>query len=317
MSAAGSQARTISTVDDPFDAETIAAFRARADFPGYVMQLVRTFVDQFVGNRFLNLISNDRGRIQVAHAVLHLHYNRDPNDPASGLTSSRLKAFCAEHQMCSPGRTAAMLAVMQMSGHVVQAPAVKDRRIRLLMPTAKLLDTFLTRWISYFDALAEMMPEKAGIARAARESDVFLQTYLRHIIEYYVAGYRLMNNVPPELTVFADANAGVLIFLSLFAAAGKDGAPRGGQHVQIPISELARRFAVSRAHVKQVLKNAQEKELLALDDGSGKGIYLTPELIEAGYQWFAAMFTLELHAGEHAWEAAKAAATNGSASDGL
>ena len=294
-------------MEDPFSPAVMAAFRARPDFPRYVMQLARTFIDQFVGNRFLNLISNDRGRIQVAHAALYLHYTRDPNDPASGLTSSRLKAFCAQHQMCSPGRTAAMLAVMQMSGHVVDAPAPKDRRIRLLMPTPKLVDTFLSRWIGYFDALAEMMPEKAGIARAARESEVFLRTYLQHIIESYIAGYRLMNHVPPQLAVFADANAGVLIFLSLFAAAGKDGPPSGGQHVQITISELARRFAVSRAHVKQILKNAQEKGLLVLDDGSGKGIYLNQHLIDAGYQWFAAMFTLELHAGERALEAADAA----------
>jgi DNA-binding MarR family transcriptional regulator len=307
MSAAGLQAPEAPAMENPFSPAVMAAFRSRPDFPRHVMQLACTFIDQFVGNRFLNLITNDRGRIQVAHAALYLHYTRDPNDPASGLTPSRLKAFCAQHRMCSPGRTAAMLAVMQMSGHVVDAPAPKDRRIRLLMPTPKLVDTFLSRWISYFDALAEMMPETAGIARAARESEVFLQAYLRHIVESYIAGYRLMNHVPPQLTVFADANAGVLIFLSLFAAAGKDGPPSGGQHVQIAISELARRFAVSRAHVKQVLKNAQEKGLLVPDDGSGNGIYLTPELIDGGYQWFAAMFALELHAGNTALQAARAA----------
>lgn len=308
MSAAGLQAPEAQAMENPFSPAVMTAFRARPDFPHYVMKLACTFIDQFVGNRFLNLISNDRGRIQVAHAALYLHYTRDRNDPASGLTSSRLKAFCAQHQMCSPGRTAAMLAVMQMSGNIVDAPAPKDRRIRLLMPTPKLVDTFLSRWIGYFDSLAEMMPEKAEIARAARESEVFLRAYLQHIVESYIAGYRLLNHVPPQLTVFADANAGVLMFLSLFAAAGKDGPPAGGQHVQIAISELARRFAVSRPHVKQVLKNAQERGLLVLDDGSGKGIYLTPAFIDGGYQWFAAMFALELHAGEFALKATKAAA---------
>jgi DNA-binding MarR family transcriptional regulator len=303
MSAAGSLAINTHAGENPFSAETMAAFRTRPDFPGHAIAIARSFIDQFVGNRFLNLITNDRGRMQVAHAVLYLHYTRDPNDPTSGLTSSRLKAFCTQHNMCSPGRTAAMLAVMQMSGHVVDAPAVKDRRIRLLMPTQKLLDTFLTRWITYFDALADMMPETADIARAARERDEFIQAYIKFIVEHYRAGRRLMDHVP-QLNIFADANAGMLIFLSLFAATGEDGPPSGERVVQMPISELARRFGVSRAHVKQVLRGAQDRGLLRIDDGSTNGVRLMPAYFDAAYQLFAAMFALELHTGLRALNAA-------------
>jgi hypothetical protein len=301
MSAVGSLAISARAEDDPFSPQTMAAFRARPEFARYAVQIARTFIDQYVGNRFLNLISNDRGRMQVAHAVMYLHYTRDPGDPTSGLTSSRLKAFCAQYNMCSPGRTAAMLAVMQMSGHVVDAPAPKDRRIRLLMPTRKLLDTFLTRWITYFDALADMMPETAAIARAARERDEFVHAYIKFVVEHYRAGRRLMDHVP-QLNIFADANAGMLIFLSLFAAAGADGPPSGERVVQMPISELARRFGVSRAHVKQVLRGAQDQGLLRIDDGNG--IRLMPAYFDAAYQLFAAMFALELHTGLRALEAA-------------
>jgi hypothetical protein len=303
MSAAGSAALTTNAADDPFSAEAMAAFRARPEFARYAVNIARTFIDQYVGNRFLNLISNDRGRMQVAHAVMYLHYARDPNDPTSGLTSSRLKAFCTRYNMCSPGRTGAMLAVMQMAGHVAEAPAATDRRFRLLMPTAKLLDAFLTRWLAYFDALAEMMPETAGIAHAARTSDAFVQAYVRHVVEYYMAGHKLMDHVP-QLNVFADANAGMLIFLSLFAAAGSDGPPGEERVVQMPISELARRFGVSRAHVKQILRGAQDRGLLRMDDGIG--IRLMPQSFDAAYRLFSAMFALELHAGLRALEAAKA-----------
>jgi hypothetical protein len=292
---------------DLFDAETIAAFRAHADFPRHALTLARMFIDQFAGNRFLNLIANDRGRIMVAQAVLYLHYARDPDDPTSGLSSSRLKAFCAQHGICSPGRAAAMLAVMRMSGHVIPAPAVKDRRVHLLMPAPKLLDQFLIRWKCYFDALAQMMPQTADIARAAREDGRFARAFVCQLIGEYVAGERLMDHMPRQLSVFTDANGGALMFLSLFVAAGKDGLPNGGQHVQVPISELARRFGVSRAHVRHVLKGAEEKRLLTVDDGTGNGIHLTPLFMDAVHQWFAVMFALELHTGRLALEAVKAA----------
>jgi hypothetical protein len=306
MSAAEAPAATEHT--GSFDAETIAAFRAHPDFPRHALALARVFIDQFAGNRFLNLITNDRGRIMVAQTVLYLHYTRDPGDPASGLSSSRLKAFCAQHGICSPGRAAAMLAVMRMSGHVIPAPAAKDRRVRLLIPAPKLLDEFLIRWTGYFDALAQMMPQTADIARAARENDHFAQAFVCELIGQFIAGERLMDHMPPRLAVFTDANGGALMFLSLFVAAGSDGPPQGGRHVQLPISELARRFGVSRAHVKQVLKGAQEKGLLILDDGTGEGIYLTPLFMDHAYQWFAVMFALELHTGRRALEGAAKAA---------
>jgi hypothetical protein len=283
-----------------FDAEAIAAFRAHPDFPRHALKLARMFIEQFAGNRFLNLIANDRGRIMLAQAVLYLHYTRDPHDPASGLTSSRLKTFCAQQGICSPGRAAAMLAVMRMSGHVVQAPAVKDRRVHLLMPAKKLLDQFAVRWMAYFDALAQMMPQTADIARAARQSDAFVKAFVCQLVGHYVAGERLMDHMPPRLGVFTEANGGSLMFISLFAADAGDGVPRGGRHVQMPISELARRFGVSRAHVKQVLKAAQGQGLLTLDDGTGKGIHLSPQFIDAVYQWFAVMLALELHTGQMA-----------------
>jgi hypothetical protein len=309
MSAAEAAAITEQAESNPFDAETIAAFRAHADFPRHALTLARMFIDQFAGNRFLNLIANDRGRIMIAQAVLYLHYTRDPHDPASGLSASRLKAFCAQQGMCSPGRAAAMLAVMRMSGHVIAAPAVKDRRVHLLMPAPKLLGEFLIRWRCYFDALAQMMPQTADIARAAREDDRFAQAFVCQLIGEYVAGERLMDHMPQQLTVFTNANGGALMFLSLFVAAGSGGPPKDGRHVHVPISELARRFGVSRAHVKHVLKGAEEKGLLTLDDGTGNRIHLTPLFMDAVYQWFAVMLALELHTGRRALEdAAKAAA---------
>ena len=64
----------------------------------------------------------------------------------------------------------------------------------------------------------------------------------------------------------------------------------------------ARNFGVSRAHVKQVLRGAQEQGLLRIDDGNG--IRLMPAYFDAAYQLFAAMFALELHTGLRALEAA-------------
>jgi hypothetical protein len=92
------------------------------------------------------------------------------------------------------------------------------------------------------------------------------------------------------LRPFAEHNAGIMILASL-ALAGGDGdtmPPRGAVHLSI--SELARRFSVSRAHVLRLLRDAAAHGLIERGTAGAETITFTPALAEALRQSVALLF---------------------------
>src|SRR5262249_10637453 len=102
-----------------------------------------------------------------------------PTDATSGLTAHRLKALCAEQDVCSPGRARAMLSLLQLFGYIAPAPG-SDRRYKLLAPTALLTAFLRERWRAMFAAIALLKPEGAA-ARAALARDDFLAALTRAV----------------------------------------------------------------------------------------------------------------------------------------
>jgi hypothetical protein len=230
------------------------------------------------GNRILNYVGYDRGCLIVGILAYYLHVSRDPADPTSGLTAHRLKSLCTEQDVCSPGRARAMLSLLQLFGYVAAAPAT-DRRFKLLMPTELLIASLRERWSTMFAAIAMLLPEGAA-ARAALDREDFLAALARSMVEQYRTGVRPLQ-FTPELKPFAERNAGLMILASLVVAAAPDDTVPPRKPVRISISELARRFSVSRAHVLRLLRHAEAEGLIERAGAAEEAITLLPPLSHA------------------------------------
>ena len=75
-------------------------------------------------------------------------------------------------------------------------------------------------------------------------------------MDHYRTGVRLLQ-FAPELRVFAERNGGLMILFSLVIAADLDDTMPPTRPVRVSISELARRFSVSRVHVGRLLRDAE------------------------------------------------------------
>ena len=178
-----------------FAREALQAVRAHPAFPQAAQQLARGFVDLYQGNRLLNTIVNDRGRMLVGYFAIYLHFFGPPGDPTPGLTVSRMKKVCADLGICSPGRAETMLILMRMFGHLETAPAMADRRTRLLVPSRRLLESVHIRWQMQFDAMAPVLPEIAAAMAVVRQAD-FTAALIRRLGERFFAGLRLVEHAP-------------------------------------------------------------------------------------------------------------------------
>jgi hypothetical protein len=265
--------------------EAIAALRAHPRFVEAAHQFAQCMLSLYRGNRLVNQLTNDRGRTLLGFLILNLHFSRRPDDPQSGLTAGRVVDFCVEHKICSRGRAKALLMLMRVAGYLAPAEGADDRRYRVLVPTERMLELQQARWRCLFDSMALIMPEGAT-ARSMQEQPEFQRRLLARLVQYFVAGNRLLDHVP-ELIDFVDRNAGLLILMSLFLAGDPEHPERPAA---VSISGLASRFSVSRAHVLKFLRDAIEAGWI--ERGEPEQIVLRPRFLDIMHTFIASGFLL-------------------------
>ncbi|MBA3904749.1 MAG: hypothetical protein C0522_13940, partial [Rhodocyclaceae bacterium] len=273
--------------ESPATPEAIAALRAHPRFSDAMRTSASGLVDLYQGGRLLNWLMDDRGRLLFGYLALYLHFTRDPADPASGLTPTRMKAHCAELDICSPGRATAMLSLMRFAGYLAPAPAT-DRRVRGLVATDRLIGLLAERWRLHFTAMAPLLPEGEA-ALAVLDDQTFARAFTGAMVARFSFGFRFLKHVP-DLGLFADRNAGMLILASLLSAGEVDDTVPPTRPVRVSISALARRFAVSRPHVLKLMRDAAEQRFIERVGPAGGSILILPRLSAAAENLFATMY---------------------------
>ena len=266
----------------------IAALRAHPAFPQAARNMAIGLTGFYRGGPLLNWLMDDRARVVLSHVVLHCHYARDPADPSSGLTPTRIKQLCCEFDLCSPGRATAMVSLMRFAGYLAADPDSDDRRRRPLVATPKLLELLRPRWRSHFMSGIPVFPD--GAVLADRLDDLaFVRAFLAAMFGRYKDGFRLIMYTP-GLGLFGDRSAGMMIASTLLAAGAEDDTVPPSRPFAISISELSRRFGVSRVHVAKMLRDAVQDGLIVRGGDKGEEITLAPTLAEALSVFYANAF---------------------------
>jgi len=271
----------------PLSAEAVAALRTHPLLPNAACAAAGVLV---AITRRPPVIINDLGRLVIGNLALYLHYSRDPADPSSGLSAGRLKALCAEQEVCSNGRVLAVLALMRVSGDLMAATCPVDQRLRLLVPTEKLINACRQYWEAIFRGTAMLIPRRSDAIAALQCEDV-LAAFLQVFGGYFCAGMRMFK-LEARLTSFAQRNAALAILLSLFVASERNGGAGSPVIVRISIAELARRFGVSRPQVVRVLDKAVEASLVDRSAPDGLEITVLPHLRSVTEDFYVTAFLL-------------------------
>jgi hypothetical protein len=231
-------------------------------------------------------------------AAVCLDADTRDDDPGSGLTPGRFKAFCVQNRVCSEGRAAAVLAFMRLSGHLESASHPADRRITLLKPSAKLREMTRSRLLVQLNAAAMICPEIAPILEQLDRPEIERFFYLQSLSRFK-SGMRLLARAP-ALSLFADRDVGVLVLYALMLGAPpSDGMPPSGA-VPLSIAALSRRFRVSRTHILRLIRDAEAAGLLSRGGERGEQVSFSPKL-QADLRNFVA--TGLRHVGTCAWRA--------------
>jgi hypothetical protein len=268
----------------PPTAEAVAALRADPRFPEAFGAMIRDLVALYHGHRILSQVLNDRGRVVFGMLAMYLHFSPD----CGGLTVGAMRELCVETGLCSPGRATAMLSLMRFAGYIAPAPHAFDRRVRLFVPTARLIGDHAQRMRGQFAAMAPLMPEgAAGLAHI--DDQEFLAEMACCFGEEFRAGFRLLER-SPELFPLAERNAGIIILMSLLLAREEDDTMPPVRPVAISISALAHHCGVSRPHILKLLRDAKASGFIDIIGAESQRIVILPRLAEALLNFIATTF---------------------------
>lgn len=211
----------------------------------------------------LSTVCKDAGRYVAAMSALYLHF-------AGALTLPTLKETCIASGFLGPGRARAVLRFLQELAYIEPAPmSVVAAGARRYVPTAPFIALWRDQLRAALSAACIIEPGASLVCDALEDSAVaeaFIRLHGAGTLQSVRDGGSSV--VPALVRVVMHHYAGNHLIWHLLSA-GEDAEfpTRGATHASI--AGLARRFEVSRVHVRRLLEGAAREGLLQIDtDGA-------------------------------------------------
>jgi DNA-binding MarR family transcriptional regulator len=245
---------------------------AHPRFPFARDEFVKAILALYEHKPFLNRLLLEASRTVLVSIIMCLHARYDEADRATWPTADSM----AEHQLASASRVHDLVTRFVKAGYLEQRPAPRDRRVRILAPTAKMIAQDQDFLVSHHLPLQILFPDPGYAPIMTR--DVAFQLKQRLVSrDLFALGAKILAD-NPIVMLFQGRDAGVMILIKMMATGGGQG---GAEPLKISYSDLGGRFGVSRTHVRELLEEAEELGLVRLTKGGGRFVELLPQLLQA------------------------------------
>jgi hypothetical protein len=225
-------------------------------FPAAVRHLARGMLDAAANDPRVDGIFKDAGRYVVAMIAMLLH-------GSGGLTLPRLKDFCEQSGQVSRSRARGLLLYLRFLRYVEPAARGAGAPQRFI-PTTSFEAAWATQSAVALSAAALIEPDADRVARALGQPAVLAHFARAHVQHLFDSATSWDLPFAPELL---HRHAGSHLVWVLLAE-GAEGLP---PHLPQPVSVagFARRFGVSRPHVRRLLDGGVDGGVLTRDaDGA-------------------------------------------------
>jgi DNA-binding MarR family transcriptional regulator len=243
---------------------------------------VSGIMDLYDNDPFLNRLLIEAGRAVIFGLVMCLWADYDPRDRATWPTGTRLKAQLEQFGLASPRHVDSILARLVATDFVVLRTAEEDRRVRLIEPTERMFAHDLATLLPFYRALDRLF----GEARYRDILDGDRQTHLaqrKASIAIFPWSARILSQNTDIMQFFTRPSAFHVLFKFIeLDATGPEKPVR-----EISFTELGERFGMSRSHVRNVLRDAEDAGLMERSGPRGVFHHVTPRCV-ASFDRFVA-----------------------------
>ena len=227
-------------------------------------------------NPFLNRLLLEIGRNILFVVIMCLHARHDAADRETWPTLQRVKDTMAGFGLASPRRVADLVSRLVKTRYLEQRVSPHDRRVRILVPTSRMIAQDQDWLVSHYVPLQAMFPDPGYAPIMGRDPALQLQQRLV-AAAFFPMAVDLMQRHPIILH-FLRREAGSMLLVKLMQLAGTS--PDTGR--EISYSDIGERFGVSRTQVRKLMEEAEQNGLVHVMPGrSGQFVRLTSKLVQA------------------------------------
>jgi biotin operon repressor len=169
-----------------------------------------------------------------------------------------------------------LVARLREVGFLDVVPSDKDRRLRLLKPTEKMLAHDRDWLAAHYAPLTLLCPHN-DYGPVMRRDPAFQVLHRRAAMAFWPLGMKLLASVPDMMLFFYRAGGHMVLAALLQSALADPDHP----HTAVPYADIGDRFGVSRTHVRQLLVAAQDAGLVNLKARGGHRVEILPRLWES------------------------------------
>lgn len=240
---------------------------ARAAFADAVMALHE-------GDAFRSRLLVEATRQVVFNLIVSLHLRHDARDRSTWPTPRRLKDEIKPFGLASDRRIDALVSRLVQLGYVESRATEEDGRVRLLIPTDKMM-SLDREWLYYHHLpLQVLFPDDYAepVARDPR----FQRAQRLVALEFSADGADIMARNPAMMR-FMGRDSGILVLIKLIQMQMSAGDSEKG----LSYSDIGSRFGISRTHVRDLLEEAAQHGDVRLSGRGGRLVELQPSIVQA------------------------------------
>lgn len=244
-------------------------------FPAARAAMVRQMLGLYEHTAFLNRLLLEVGRNLVFVVIMCLDARYDESDRDTWVTLGAVSRAMTAFNFASPRRVVDLVSRLIKTGYLEQVRAPRDRRIRLLRPTKKMIAQDQDWLRSHYAPLQILFP-RPGYGRIMHSDPAFQRAQRLVSASFFPYAAQTVAR-HPVMMQFMVREGGIMIVIKLIDLTVTSGDSRR----KIVYSDIGARFGVSRTQVRKLLQEAQESGLVRLTQDGGRFVELMPALIEA------------------------------------
>jgi DNA-binding MarR family transcriptional regulator len=249
---------------------------AHPRFPVARDEFVKAMLALYEHKPFLNRLLLEASRTVLMSVIMCLHARYDAADRATWPTLRLIADSMAAHRLASPSRVHDLVSRLIEIGYLKPRPALRDRRVRILTPTEKMIAQDQDFLVSHHLPLQILFPDPGYALIMGRDPAFQLKQRLVSRDLFALGAQILAAN--PIMMLFQGRDAGVMILIKMIQMGEGQG---GAEPLKVSYSDLGDRFGVSRTHVRKLLVAAEELDLVRLTKEGGQFVEVKPQLLQA------------------------------------